>query len=100
MTAVGAEPASVVVAVAGNAASVVAVAACLFAVAESAAVAAVVMSVAVAVCPCYSEGQQSVETSLLKQGSLLPPLWWSPLRQWCPHWSGSFWYNTEQCNQF
>jgi Na+/H+ antiporter NhaB len=61
------------VAVAGNAFAVV-VAAYLSAAAESVAVAAVVMSLAVAVCPCYSEGQQSAEISLPKQGSLLPPL--------------------------
>ena len=64
----------VVVAVVGNAESAVAVAAYLSAVAESVAAAAVVRSPSVAVCPCYSEKQQSAEISLLKQGSLLPPL--------------------------
>ena len=65
-----------VVAVVGNAESAVAVAAaaCLSAVAESVAAAAAVRSPSVAVCPCYSEGQQSAEISLPKQGSLLPPL--------------------------
>jgi len=64
----------VVVAVVGNVVSAVAVAAYLSAVAESVAAAAVVRSPSVAACPCYSEGQQSAEISLPKQGSLLPPL--------------------------
>ena len=63
-----------VVAVVGNAESAVAVAAYLSAVAESVVAAAVVRSPSVAVCPCYSEGQQSAEISLPKQGSLLPLL--------------------------
>lgn len=63
----------VVVAVVGNAESAV-VAAYLSAVAVSVAAAAVVRSPSVAACPCYSEGQQSAEISLPKQGSLLPPL--------------------------
>ena len=63
-----------VVAVVGNAESAVAVAAYLSAVAESVAAAVVVRSPSVAVCPCYSEGQQSAEISLLKRGSLPPPL--------------------------
>jgi hypothetical protein len=37
-------------------------------------VAAAVRSPSVAACPCYSEGRQSVGISLLKWGSLLPPL--------------------------
>jgi len=68
-----------VVAVVGNAESVVAVAvaaaaAHLSAVAESVAVAAAVRSPSVAACPCYSGGRQSAGISPLKWGSLLPPL--------------------------